>query len=154
AIDPRPRACFDPASPTGAPMVETFFREEHQIFRRTVADFVAKELAPHADEWERAQSFPREVFAKCGQLGLLGPHYPESVGGGGGDYWYSVVWGEELAGCNSNGVAMALMVQTDMATPIIGELGSDEQKREFLAPAIRGEKIAALGISEPGCGSD
>ncbi len=135
-------------------MLQTFFTEEHEIFRRTLRDFVQKELQPHADEWERAEEFPREVFKRCGELGFLGPHYPESVGGGGGDYWYSVVWGEELVRSGSAGLNMGLMVQTDMATPIIGEIGTDEQKREFLAPAIRGEKIAALGISEPGCGSD
>jgi citronellyl-CoA dehydrogenase len=135
-------------------MLQTFFTEEHELFRRALRDFVAKELAPHTDEWERAEEFPREVFKRCGQLGFLGPHYPESIGGGGGDYWYSVVWGEELVRSNSAGLNMALMVQTDMATPIIDALGTDEQKREFLTPAIRGDKIAALGISEPNCGSD
>src|SRR5579883_2981117 len=134
-------------------MLQTFFTDEHEIFRKALREFVAKELAPHADEWERAEEFPRSVFKRCGELGFLGPHYPESVGGAGGDYWYSVVWGEELTRSGSAGVNMSLMVQTDMATPIIGELGTDEQKREFLAPAIRGEKIAALGISEPNCGS-
>jgi len=135
-------------------MLQTFFREEHEIFRRTLRDFVAKELAPHTDEWERAESFPREVFKRCGELGFLGAHYPEAIGGAGGDYWYSVAWGEELCRSGSAGLNMALMVQSDMATPIIDAIGTDEQKREFLAPAIRGEKIAALGISEPGCGSD
>ena len=77
-------------------MLMTFFNEEHEIFRKTLRDFVANELAPHVDEWEKAEIFPREVFKRCGELGFLGPHYPEEVGGGGGDYWYSVVWGEEL----------------------------------------------------------
>jgi citronellyl-CoA dehydrogenase len=135
-------------------MLSTFFREEHEIYRRALREFVAKELAPHVDEWERAEEFPRAVFQRCGELGFLGSHYPEALGGSGGDYWYSVVWGEELARSGSAGLNMGLMVQTDMATPIVGVLGTDEQKREFLAPAIRGEKIAALGISEPGCGSD
>jgi citronellyl-CoA dehydrogenase len=135
-------------------MLQTFFTEEHDLFRKQLRDFIARELAPHVEEWEKAESFPRDVFKRCGELGFLGPHYPESVGGGGGDYWYSVAWGEELVKSGSAGLNMGLMVQTDMATPIIGELGTDEQKREFLAPAIRGEKIAALGISEPNCGSD
>ena len=135
-------------------MLMTFFREEHEIFRRSLRDFVARELAPNADEWERNEEFPRAVFKRCGELGFLGVHYPEDVGGAGGDYWYSTVWGEELTRSRSSGLNMALMVQTDMATPIIGELGTREQKDEFLAPAIRGEKIAALGISEPNCGSD
>lgn len=135
-------------------MLMTFFEEEHEIFRKTFRDFVEKELAPHAEEWEKAQLFPREVFTKMGQLGYLGVHYPEELGGGGGDYWMSVVYAEELVRARCAGLGMALMVQTDMATPIIGEIGTREQKQEFLVPAIRGEKIAALGVSEPGAGSD
>jgi citronellyl-CoA dehydrogenase len=135
-------------------MLTTFFRDEHEIFRKTLRDFVQKEIVPYVDEWERAELFPREVFKRCGELGFLGVHYPEELGGAGGDYWYSVVWGEELSKSRCAGLSMGLAVQTDMATPIIGELGTREQKEEFLAPAIRGEKIAALGISEPNCGSD
>jgi citronellyl-CoA dehydrogenase len=135
-------------------MLTTFFRDEHEIFRKTLRDFVEKELAPHVDEWERAELFPREVFKRCGELGFLGVHYPEELGGSGGDYWYSVVWGEELVRARCSGLAMGLAVQTDMATPIIGELGTKEQKEEFLVPAIKGDSIAALGISEPNCGSD
>ena len=135
-------------------MLTTFFRDEHEIFRKTLRDFIEKELVPHVDEWEAAELFPREVFNRCGELGFLGVHYPEELGGSGGDYWYSVVWGEELVRARCSGLAMALAVQTDMATPIINELGTKEQKEEFLVPAIRGEYIAALGISEPNCGSD
>ncbi len=135
-------------------MLTTFFKEEHDIFRRALRDFVAKELAPNADEWEENELFPREVFKRCGELGFLGAHYPEDVGGAGGDWWYAAVWGEELTRSRSAGLNMSLMVQTDMATPIINELGTREQKDEFLAPALRGEKVAALGVSEPGCGSD
>ena len=135
-------------------MLQTFFTEEHEIFRKTLREFVARELLPYVNEWERAEEFPREVFKKCGQLGFLGASHPEDVGGGGGDWWYSVVWGEELVRSNSGGVNMSLMVQSSMATPILNELGTDEQKREFLAPALRGDKIAALGVSEPNCGSD
>jgi citronellyl-CoA dehydrogenase len=135
-------------------MLTTFFRDEHEIFRKTLRDFVEKELVPHVDEWEAAELFPREVFKRCGELGFLGVHYPEELGGSAGDYWYSVVWGEELVRARCSGLAMALAVQTDMATPIINELGTKEQKEEFLAPAIRGDYIAALGVSEPNCGSD
>ena len=117
-------------------------------------DFVEKELRPHVEEWERAESFPREVFKRCGELCFLGAHYPEDVGGFGGDWWYAAAWGESLVRSRCAGLSMALMVQSDMATPIIGELGTREQKDEFLAPALRGEKIAALGVSEPNCGSD
>lgn len=135
-------------------MLMTYFREEHEIFRKSVREFVARELAPHAEAWERAEEFPREVFRRCGEMGFLGAHFPEDVGGSGGDWWYAAVWGEELTRSGSAGVNMALMVQSDMATPIIGELGTREQKDEFLVPALRGEKIAALGVSEPNCGSD
>lgn len=137
-----------------AAMLMTFFREEHEIYRRSVTQFLEKEIAPHAAEWEKAEEFPRWVFQRCGELGFLGAHFPEDCGGSGGDWWYSAVWGESLVKARSAGVAMALMVQSDMATPIIAELGTREQKDEFLAPALRGEKIAALGVSEPNAGSD
>src|SRR5688572_3972991 len=135
-------------------MLQTFFTDEHDIFRRSFRDFVEKELRPHTDEWERAESFPREVFRRMGELGFFGMSYPEELGGGGGDYWYNVVYGEELTRSGSAGLNMSLMVQSDMATPIINAIGTREQKEEFLVPALRGEKIAALGISEPGAGSD
>jgi citronellyl-CoA dehydrogenase len=138
-------------------MLMTFFREEHEIYRKSVCAFLDKEIAPHADEWEASESFPREVFKRCGELGFFGAHYPEELGGAGGekgDWWYSAVWGESMPRSRSAGLAMSLMVQSDMATPIIGEIGTREQKEEFLMPALRGEKIAALGVSEPNAGSD
>jgi citronellyl-CoA dehydrogenase len=135
-------------------MLQTFFKEEHEIFRKTFREFVAKELAPHVDEWERAELFPREVFTRMGKLGFLGMGFPEDVGGSGGDYWYNAVYGEELTRSGSAGMNMSLMVQTDMATPVIAAIGTREQKDEFLVPALRGEKIAALGVSEPNAGSD
>lgn len=132
----------------------TPYSEEHDLFRQQVRQFADKELAPHVDEWERDELFPNWVFEKAGELGILGAHYPEDVGGGGGDYWFSVVKSEELPRCDAAGVTMGLLVQSDMATPCIADLGTREQKDEFLAPAIRGEKIACLGVSEPGAGSD
>src|ERR1700691_607829 len=132
----------------------TPFREEHEHFRKTVRQFAEKELAPYADEWEKAEIFPNEVFKRAGELGIFGAHYPEEVGGGGGDYWFSVVKSEELPRCTMAGVSMGLLVQGDMATPVIADLGSKEQIAEFLTPAIHGEKIAALGVSEPNAGSD
>jgi len=127
---------------------------EHELFRNQVRAFVDKEIRPNVDEWEEAELFPNELFKRAGELGILGAHYPEDVGGGGGDYWFSVVKSEELAHCGAAGVSMGLLVQSDMATPCIAELGTREQKDEFLVPAIKGEKIAALGVSEPGAGSD
>lgn len=130
------------------------FTEEHDMFRKAVRDYCEKELAPNAEEWEAQRLFPRQVFEDMGKLGFLGGRYPEEVGGAGGDAWYTAVFAEELPRSGMAGLAMALLVQSDMATPIINEVGSDEQKEEFLVPAIKGEKIAALGVSEPGAGSD
>lgn len=130
------------------------FREEHDHFRNTVRQFATKELAPFADEWEKAELFPNEVFKRAGELGILGAHYPEEHGGSGGDYWFSVAKAEEYPKGLSAGVAMGLLVQSDMATPVISDLGTAEQIEEFLKPALRGEKIAALGVSEPNAGSD
>ena len=137
-------------------MSSTFqpFKEEHQIFRQQVRSFVENELVPNVDQWEKDKLFPNSVFKRAGELGITGAHYPEDVGGGGGDFWMSVVKAEELARCGSAGVTMGLLVQADMATPVINDLGSREVKDEFLAPAIAGDKIAALGVSEPGAGSD
>ena len=137
-------------------MSSTFqpFKEEHQIFRQQVRAFVENELVPNVDQWEKDKLFPNSVFKRAGELGITGAHYPEDVGGGGGDFWMSVVKAEELARCGSAGVTMGLLVQADMATPVINDLGSREVKDEFLAPAIAGDKIAALGVSEPGAGSD
>ncbi|MDP3278705.1 MAG: acyl-CoA dehydrogenase family protein [Deltaproteobacteria bacterium] len=130
------------------------FTEEHEAFRRTVRQFCEKECAPHVDQWEEDELFPRWVFERAGALGILGAHYPEAQGGGGGDYWFSMAKAEELPRMGCAGVPMALLVQSDMATPIIGDLGEKHHIDEFLAPALRGEKIAALGVSEPGAGSD
>jgi citronellyl-CoA dehydrogenase len=130
------------------------FGEEHQQFRSTVRQFCERELAPHVAEWERDELFPNWVFKRAGELGIFGAHYPHEVGGAGGDYWFSVAKSEELPRCRMAGVTMGLLVQADMATPVINDLGTQEQKEEFLTPAIRGEKIAALGVSEPNAGSD
>ena len=128
--------------------------DEIQLFRKQVAAFAEKELAPHVDEWERDELFPNWVFQKAGELGIFGAHYPEEVGGGGGDFWFSIAKSEELVRCGAAGVTMGLLVQADMATPCINDLGTKEQKEEFLRPAIEGKRIAALGVSEPGAGSD
>jgi citronellyl-CoA dehydrogenase len=131
-----------------------FFTPEHEAFRKSVRQWVEKELAPHALEWDRAGIFPREVFKQAGELGFLGINHDEKYGGSGLDYWYVTAFCEELVRSHNAGVNMALMVQGQMATPIINEIGTDEQKRLFLEPALKGEKIAALGVSEPGAGSD
>jgi len=127
---------------------------EHRMFRETCRTFVEKELTPHAERWDREEDFPDEIFKTVADMGLLGLRVPEEYGGMGLDWWYTVIWMEELARSRSAGLNMALAVQSDMATPIIEEIGTDEQKREFLAPAVAGERIACLGVSEPDCGSD
>jgi alkylation response protein AidB-like acyl-CoA dehydrogenase len=130
------------------------FSAEHDALRETVRDFVARELRPHADEWEAAEGFPDRVFTRMGELGLLGLRYPEEYGGQGGDYFSAIVLAEEMARCGSGGVGMAISVHTEMATPPILKWGTEEQKQRYLVPAIRGERIAALGITEPDAGSD
>ncbi len=119
------------------------YTEEHEHFRKTVRQFAEKEIAPYADEWEKAKDFPSELFKKAGDLGILGAHYPEDCGGSGGDYWFSAVKAQELPRGHCAGVTMALLVQTDMATPVIADLGTPEQIDEFLKPALAGDRIAA-----------
>src|SRR5262245_49461415 len=131
------------------------FTEEHQQLRRTVRDFVEKELNPHVDEWEQKGAFPaHEVFKKAGTLSLLGVNKPEAYGGMGLDYSYQMSVTEELGTCRCGAIPMALGVQTDMATPALARWGSDELKREFLAPAIAGEVVTSIVVSEASGGSD
>jgi alkylation response protein AidB-like acyl-CoA dehydrogenase len=133
---------------------EPYFTEEHEQLRKTIRKFVDKEVKPFVDEWEAAGEFPREMITRMGELGFLGLRYPEEVGGQGGDYFTGIVFAEELAKCGCGGFPMAIAVQTDMATPPIYQFGNEDQKERFLKPAIRGEKLAAIGISEPNHGSD
>ncbi len=131
------------------------FTEEHDQLRRTVRDFVDKEINPHIDEWERAGAFPaHELFKKAGTLSLLGINKPEAYGGLGLDYSYQAAATEELGTCQAGAIPMALGVQTDMATPALARWGSDELKREFLAPAIAGDVVTSIAVSEAGGGSD
>ena len=128
---------------------------EHLELRRTTQKFVQAEIDPHVEEWERAGIFPaKELFKKMANLGLLGITKPEKYGGMGLDYSYQIVFAEEMGGARCGGVPMAVGVQTDMATPALARFGSDELRREFLVPAINGDMVAAIGVSEPGAGSD
>jgi acyl-CoA dehydrogenase len=131
-----------------------FFSEEHEMLRQSIREFVEKELAPHAEEWEEEGMFPDWVFKRMGELGYLGLHYPEEYGGGDGDYFTNIVLAEEITRCGSGSLGMAIAVQVGMATPPILKFGSEEQKQKYLVPAIAGDKIACLGITEPGAGSD
>jgi citronellyl-CoA dehydrogenase len=131
------------------------FTPEHDALRKTVRDFVEKEINPYCDEWEAAGEFPiKDLFKKLGDLGLLGIQKPEAYGGMGLDYSYNLVAAEELGLALCGGVPLAIGVQTDMCTPALARFGSDELKREFLAPAIAGDRVGCIGVSEVDAGSD
>jgi citronellyl-CoA dehydrogenase len=131
------------------------FTEEHLQLRRTVRDFVEKEINPHVDGWEKAEAFPaKELFKKAGKLGLLGINKPEQYGGQGLDYSYQAVATEELGTCAAGSIPMAIGVQTDMATPALARWGTHELKQEFLTPAISGDAVASIAVSEASGGSD
>ena len=131
------------------------FTGEHEMFRQSVRRFVEQEINPHVDEWEEAGIFPAHaLFKKMGDLGFLGLTYPEEYGGLGLDFWYTVVFCEELGRAGCAGVPMGIAVHTDMCTPALAEHGSHELKQRFLAPSISGEYVGCIGVSEPDAGSD
>ncbi len=131
------------------------FTHEHLEMQRNLKRFIDSEINPHVDAWEEAEMFPaKELFRKMGTLGFLGISKPEQFGGLGLDYSYSVAMAETLGHIHCGGVPMAIGVQTDMATPALARFGSDELRAQFLAPAISGDAVACVGVSEPGAGSD
>jgi len=131
-----------------------YFTEEHDMIRQTVKRFCREEIAPYAEEWDLAGIFPKELFKKAANLGLFGIRIDPEWGGLGLDWWASAAYMEGMAHSDSGSVNMALMVQSEITLPVLAELGTREQKDEFLRPAVAGDLIAALGISEPGGGSD
>ncbi len=131
------------------------FTAEHELFRKTVRDVVDHEINPHVDRWEEEGIFPaHELFPKLGALGLLGLEYDPAYGGGGADHSYTVILGEELGRVACGGIPMAIGVQTDMATPSLARFGSHELKEKYLTPAITGEMVCSIAVSEPDAGSD
>jgi citronellyl-CoA dehydrogenase len=131
------------------------FTDEHLQLRRTVREVIDKEINPHYERWEAEGGFPaHEVFKKLGALGLLGINKPEAYGGMGLDYSYQLMMDEEMGTCAGGSIGMAVGVQTSMATPALARWGSDELRAEFLAPAIAGEQVAAIAVSEVSGGSD
>ncbi|WP_175855965.1 acyl-CoA dehydrogenase family protein [Burkholderia anthina] len=131
------------------------YSEQHRQISDTLIRFIRNEINPHVPEWERAEAFPvHEVFRKLGDLGLLGITYEEEYGGLGLDFTYSLAMAEALGECDCGGVPLAIGVQTNMSTPALAQFGSDELKRQYLAPAIAGEMVGCIGVSEPGAGSD
>jgi alkylation response protein AidB-like acyl-CoA dehydrogenase len=129
------------------------FTDEHEQLRESIRSFVVKELAPHAEEWEET-TFPNWVFSRMGELGFLGLDKPEQYGGQGGDYFSALVLAEEMVHARCGGLGMGIAVHTDMAMPPILAFGTEEQKQQWVVPAIKGEKILCLGITEPDAGSD
>ncbi len=133
----------------------SMWTEEHEMLRKTVRDFVEREINPHVETWEHEGAFPaHELFKKAGDLGLLGLNKPEEYGGSGLDYSYVVAAAEELGTALCGGVPLAMGVQTDMCTPALSVFGSKELKEEFLRPAIAGDKVGCIGVSEASAGSD
>jgi citronellyl-CoA dehydrogenase len=131
------------------------YTHEHLEIQNTLKRFIDAEINPQVDAWEAAELFPaHEVFKKLGNLGLLGLTKPEAYGGAGLDYSYALAMAEALGHIDCGAIPMAIGVQTDMATPALARFGSDELRREFLAPAIAGDMVGCIGVSEPGAGSD
>ena len=134
---------------------EIYFTKQHDLVRKAVRDFISKEVNPNVDEWERQGISPlHDIFKKMGNLGFLGIRYDTKYGGQGLDYWYELVFLEELARINCMAVPMAIEVQTNMATPAIDEFGSEYLKETYLKPAIAGDMVSAIAVTEPGAGSD
>ena len=134
-------------------MIEAYLNDSHRAFRETAQRFTDREIRPHAEKWEEAHEFPRELYGKAGAAGLLGAMFPAEYGGAGGDLFHGVVMAEALLSGGSTGTLIGLN-SLGIALPPIFILGNEEQKRRFVPPVLRGEKVAALAITEPGTGSD
>ncbi len=135
-------------------MSHWLFQEEHEMLRKSVRSWVEKEIKPYVEDWEEKGEFPLELYRRAGGLGFLGLIYPEEFGGSGEDYLAGAVFMEELNRCGSGGVSAGIGASMCIAGPQINKFGSVELKRRFLEPTISGEKIGALGITEPNSGSD
>jgi alkylation response protein AidB-like acyl-CoA dehydrogenase len=130
-----------------------YFTDAHEELRLHIRRFLEREVVPHLEEWEET-TFPDSILRRFGELGFLGLRYPQEYGGQGGDYFTAVVLSEEMARAHCGGLGMAVAVQSEMATPPVHRFGTDEQKRRFLVPAINGEAIASIAMTEPDAGSD
>jgi citronellyl-CoA dehydrogenase len=131
------------------------FTEEHHHFRKVVREFVKQEINPHVDEWEASRMMPlHDIFGKMGTLGFLGVEYDPEYGGQGADHLFTVILAEEFGRANHGSIGMALGVQVDMATPSLHTYGTPELKEKYLVPALRGDMVAAVAVTEPDAGSD
>jgi len=134
---------------------DIYFTKEHEMVRKAVRDFVNKEINPYVDEWEEKGIAPlHDLFKKMGDLGFLGIRYDPKYGGEGLDFWYELVVLEELGHIKCGGIPMAIAVQSNMATPAIDEFGSEYLKEAYLKPAVKGDLVAAIAVTEPDAGSD
>lgn len=131
-----------------------YFSEEHELFRQSVRQFIEREVIPNTEQWETERRIPIEIFHKMGDLGFLGINFPEAYGGTNADFWYAVVFLEELSRCGMGGFATSVSVHQFMAVNHIFKAGNPMLKEKYLVPAIAGRKVAALGITEPNAGSD
>ncbi|HIA36876.1 MAG TPA: acyl-CoA dehydrogenase [Flavobacteriales bacterium] len=130
------------------------FTEEHELLRQSIKKFVEKEIIPHVEDWEKKGICSKEVFKKMGALGFFGVSFPAAYGGSGMDFWAAIVVAQEFANANVGGLTMSLFAHAYLPLPLLVALGTEEQKNDYLIPAIKGDKIAALAITEPGAGSD
>jgi citronellyl-CoA dehydrogenase len=134
---------------------QIYFTKDHDMVRKAVREFVDKEINPYMDEWEENGEAPlHDLFKKMGDLGFLGIRYDPKYGGQGLDYWYDTIFLEELGRVRGSGIPMAIAVQSHMATPAIAEFGSEHLKETYLKPAIAGDMVASIAVTEPGAGSD
>ena len=135
-------------------MKSYYFTEEHDTFRQGLRDFLNKEVAPFIDQWEEDQRIPKELWKKFGDMGYLGLNYSEEYGGAGADFWYSVIFCEEISKMWSGGFAVTPMVIQYMSTPYLYKHASEKLKQKYLVPTLKGELVSCIGITEPGAGSD
>ena len=135
-------------------MESYYFNEEHNLFRQGLRAFLDKEVKPHIDEWEKQQRIPKEIWEKFGDMGYLGLNFPEKYGGVDADFFYSVIFIEEISKCNSGGFMITPTVMQYMSTPYILKHGSDALKEKYLHKAVAGKLVCAIAITEPGAGSD
>jgi alkylation response protein AidB-like acyl-CoA dehydrogenase len=135
-------------------MAYELFKEKHHLFRKSVRQFVEREIIPHIETWEKNCAFDLEIFKKLGERGYLGLPYPSEYGGGDKDIIYELIFVEEIARAGSGGVTQSIMTQTTLGTPLLNSLGTHDQKIKYLMPALKGEKITAWAITEPDAGSD
>lgn len=135
-------------------VLNSYFSEEHERLREEIRKFVAESVSPYVDEWEEKGSYPKEILREMGKRGYLGLRYPKEVGGYGGDYFMNIILIEELARCGAGGFPLGIAVQTDMANPPILEFGTPAQVANYFTKALQGEKLGAIGITEPDHGSD